>query len=108
MDGGGGSGGAEGELTAQETALYDRQIRVWGVDAQKRCAAAKDLAFALSCLFPAPASSVRFTNFCSIFLPSLFGARRRLLSLKVATFWVVCCILFISDVYHFFVFDYYN
>ncbi|CAO2141718.1 unnamed protein product [Urochloa humidicola] len=35
MDGGGG-GGAEGELTAQETALYDRQIRVWGVDAQKR------------------------------------------------------------------------
>ncbi|PAN42527.1 hypothetical protein PAHAL_8G163000 [Panicum hallii] len=32
MDG----GGAEGELTAQETALYDRQIRVWGVDAQKR------------------------------------------------------------------------
>lgn len=51
---------------------------------------------------PAPASSVRFTNFCSIFLPSLFGARRRLLSLKVATFWVVYCILFISDVYHFF------
>ncbi|AQK49750.1 SUMO-activating enzyme subunit 1B-2 [Zea mays] len=36
MDGGGGAGGAEGELTAQETALYDRQIRVWGVDAQKR------------------------------------------------------------------------
>ncbi|CAN6371986.1 unnamed protein product, partial [Urochloa humidicola] len=35
MDGGG-VGGAEGELTAQETALYDRQIRVWGVDAQKR------------------------------------------------------------------------
>ncbi|KAL6890155.1 hypothetical protein ACP4OV_008918 [Aristida adscensionis] len=34
MDGGG--GGAEEELTAQETALYDRQIRVWGVDAQKR------------------------------------------------------------------------
>nr|CAB3458754.1 unnamed protein product [Digitaria exilis] len=32
MDG----GGAERELTAQETALYDRQIRVWGVDAQKR------------------------------------------------------------------------
>ncbi|XP_078432559.1 SUMO-activating enzyme subunit 1B-1-like isoform X2 [Wolffia australiana] len=27
--------GAE-ELTAQETAVYDRQIRVWGVDAQKR------------------------------------------------------------------------
>ncbi|XXG41565.1 hypothetical protein AAC387_Pa01g2004 [Persea americana] len=24
------------ELTAQETALYDRQIRVWGVDAQRR------------------------------------------------------------------------
>jgi hypothetical protein len=54
MDGGGGAGGAEGELTAQETALYDRQIRVWGVDAQKRCAAAKDLVFALSCLFPRP------------------------------------------------------
>ncbi|CAN6168989.1 unnamed protein product [Urochloa humidicola] len=36
MDGGVGGGGAEGELTAQETALYDRQIRVWGVDAQKR------------------------------------------------------------------------
>lgn len=35
MDGGG-AGGGEGELTAQETALYDRQIRVWGVDAQKR------------------------------------------------------------------------
>ncbi|KAL6654964.1 hypothetical protein ACP70R_008429 [Stipagrostis hirtigluma subsp. patula] len=31
-----GRGGAEEELTAQETALYDRQIRVWGVDAQKR------------------------------------------------------------------------
>ena len=67
MDGGGGAGGAEGELTAQETALYDRQIRVWGVDAQKRCAAAKDLAFALSCLFPAPASSVSFTNFALFF-----------------------------------------
>ncbi|WVZ51713.1 hypothetical protein U9M48_002828 [Paspalum notatum var. saurae] len=36
MDGGGAGAGAEGELTAQETALYDRQIRVWGVDAQKR------------------------------------------------------------------------
>ncbi|XP_062227212.1 SUMO-activating enzyme subunit 1A-like [Phragmites australis] len=33
MDGG---GGAEEERTAQETALYDRQIRAWGVDAQKR------------------------------------------------------------------------
>ncbi|XP_044354471.1 uncharacterized protein [Triticum aestivum] len=32
----GGEGGTEEELTAQETALYDRQIRVWGVDAQKR------------------------------------------------------------------------
>lgn len=39
--------GAEGELTAQETALYDRQIRVWGVDAQKRCAAAQELSFIL-------------------------------------------------------------
>ena len=28
--------GEEEELTAQETAVYDRQIRVWGVDAQKR------------------------------------------------------------------------
>jgi len=46
MDGGGG-GGAEGELTAQETALYDRQIRVWGVDAQKRCAALKNSTFAI-------------------------------------------------------------
>ncbi|KAJ6843888.1 SUMO-activating enzyme subunit 1B-1-like [Iris pallida] len=26
----------EEELTAQQTALYDRQIRVWGVDAQKK------------------------------------------------------------------------
>lgn len=25
-----------GELTEQETAIYDRQIRVWGVDAQRR------------------------------------------------------------------------
>uniref|UniRef100_A0A0A9FJR8 Pco115798 n=1 Tax=Arundo donax TaxID=35708 RepID=A0A0A9FJR8_ARUDO len=32
----GAGGGAEEELTAQETALYDRQIRVWGVDAHKR------------------------------------------------------------------------
>lgn len=31
------------ELTAQETALYDRQIRVWGVDAQKRLSKAKVL-----------------------------------------------------------------
>ncbi|TVU25368.1 hypothetical protein EJB05_27862 [Eragrostis curvula] len=31
-----GGGREEEELTAQETALYDRQIRVWGVDAQKR------------------------------------------------------------------------
>jgi len=46
MDGGGGDG-AEGELTAQETALYDRQIRVWGVDAQKRCAALKNSTFAI-------------------------------------------------------------
>ncbi|KAE8777402.1 SUMO-activating enzyme subunit 1A [Hordeum vulgare] len=36
MAGGDGDGGAVEELTAQETALYDRQIRVWGVDAQKR------------------------------------------------------------------------
>ncbi|KAG8089859.1 hypothetical protein GUJ93_ZPchr0011g28387 [Zizania palustris] len=31
-----GGGVPEELLTAQETALYDRQIRVWGVDAQKR------------------------------------------------------------------------
>ena len=64
MDGGGG-GGAEGELTAQETALYDRQIRVWGVDAQKRCAALKNSTFAIviiSLLF-----SIHL-NFCSILL----------------------------------------
>ncbi|RCV14219.1 hypothetical protein SETIT_2G408000v2 [Setaria italica] len=36
MDGSVGGGSVEEELTAQETALYDRQIRVWGVDAQKR------------------------------------------------------------------------
>ncbi|CAA7404688.1 unnamed protein product [Spirodela intermedia] len=30
------AGDGEEELTAQETAVYDRQIRVWGVDAQKR------------------------------------------------------------------------
>ena len=53
MDGGG-AGGAEGELTAQETALYDRQIRVWGVDAQKRCAAAKDLPRLCPFLFVPP------------------------------------------------------
>jgi hypothetical protein len=40
---GGGGAGAEEELTAQETALYDRQIRVWGVDAQKRCASPQPL-----------------------------------------------------------------
>lgn len=26
-------------LTEQEAAVYDRQIRVWGVEAQKRCVA---------------------------------------------------------------------
>lgn len=31
------------ELSAQETALYDRQIRVWGVDAQKRLSKARIL-----------------------------------------------------------------
>ncbi|GKV13660.1 hypothetical protein SLEP1_g24646 [Rubroshorea leprosula] len=29
-------GGDEEQLTEQETALYDRQIRVWGADAQRR------------------------------------------------------------------------
>ncbi|RHZ20668.1 hypothetical protein DYB37_001421 [Aphanomyces astaci] len=29
-------GGADGELTAQEAAIYDRQMRLWGVEAQKR------------------------------------------------------------------------
>lgn len=32
------------ELTEQETALYDRQIRVWGADAQRR--------YNLNCYFP--------------------------------------------------------
>lgn len=47
MDGSVGGGSVEEELTAQETALYDRQIRVWGVDAQKRCAAVQELTFLL-------------------------------------------------------------
>ncbi|OAY64877.1 SUMO-activating enzyme subunit 1B-2 [Ananas comosus] len=38
----------EEELTAQETALYDRQIRVWGVDAQKRLSRAHVLISGLS------------------------------------------------------------
>ncbi|XP_072981603.1 SUMO-activating enzyme subunit 1A-like [Typha angustifolia] len=36
------------ELTAQETALYDRQIRVWGVDAQKRLSKAHILVSGLN------------------------------------------------------------
>ncbi|CAL9185849.1 unnamed protein product [Musa hybrid cultivar] len=36
------------ELTAQETALYDRQIRVWGVDAQKRLSKAQILVSGLN------------------------------------------------------------
>ncbi|XP_042458355.1 SUMO-activating enzyme subunit 1B-1-like [Zingiber officinale] len=36
------------ELTAQETALYDRQIRVWGVDAQKRLSKASILVSGLN------------------------------------------------------------
>jgi len=82
MDGGGG-GGAEGELTAQETALYDRQIRVWGVDAQKRCAALKNSTFAIviiSLLF-----SIHL-NFCSILL--FFSSTRWLFySLKNRSLW---------------------
>ncbi|KAJ3671858.1 hypothetical protein LUZ60_007937 [Juncus effusus] len=40
-------GGGE-ELTAHETALYDRQIRVWGVDAQKRLSKAHVLVAGLN------------------------------------------------------------
>jgi hypothetical protein len=73
MDG----GGAEGELTAQETALYDRQIRVWGVDAQKRCAAAQELNFYYYYYYwpfvPLPLFLIYF-NFCSI-LRFIFQAR---------------------------------
>ncbi|WOL11430.1 SUMO-activating enzyme subunit 1B-1-like [Canna indica] len=36
------------ELTAQQTALYDRQIRVWGVDAQKRLSKAHILVSGLN------------------------------------------------------------
>lgn len=36
------------ELTAQQTALYDRQIRVWGVDAQKRLSKANVLVSGLN------------------------------------------------------------
>ncbi|KAG0487414.1 hypothetical protein HPP92_009509 [Vanilla planifolia] len=36
------------ELTAQQTALYDRQIRVWGVDAQKRLSKASVLVSGLN------------------------------------------------------------
>lgn len=36
------------ELSAQETALYDRQIRVWGVDAQKRLSKARILVSGLN------------------------------------------------------------
>ncbi|XP_064969361.1 SUMO-activating enzyme subunit 1A isoform X2 [Musa acuminata AAA Group] len=36
------------ELTAQQTALYDRQIRVWGVDAQKRLSKAQILVSGLN------------------------------------------------------------
>lgn len=48
---GSGGGGTEEELTAQETALYDRQIRVWGVDAQKRCAPPLPRTQLCSCYF---------------------------------------------------------
>ncbi|XP_078160769.1 SUMO-activating enzyme subunit 1B-1-like [Carex rostrata] len=40
--------GGEEELTAHETALYDRQIRVWGVDAQKRLSKAHVLVSGLT------------------------------------------------------------
>ncbi|KAJ4752134.1 SUMO-activating enzyme subunit 1A [Rhynchospora pubera] len=40
--------GGEEELTAHETALYDRQIRVWGVDAQKRLSKAHVLVSGLN------------------------------------------------------------
>ncbi|WVZ24288.1 hypothetical protein V8G54_002832 [Vigna mungo] len=35
------------ELTAQETALYDRQIRVWGADAQRRLSKAHVLVYGM-------------------------------------------------------------
>ncbi|MED6216639.1 SUMO-activating enzyme subunit 1A [Stylosanthes scabra] len=35
------------ELTAQETALYDRQIRVWGADAQRRLSKAHVLVYGI-------------------------------------------------------------
>lgn len=38
MDGGN-RDDAEEELTVQDLALYDLQIRVWGVDVQNRCVA---------------------------------------------------------------------
>jgi hypothetical protein len=47
----GGGGGTEEELTAQETALYDRQIRVWGVDAQKRCPLSPTSCFFFLCYY---------------------------------------------------------
>ncbi|KAF1875810.1 hypothetical protein Lal_00006440 [Lupinus albus] len=40
--------GVDGEeLTAQETALYDRQIRVWGADAQRRLSKAHVLVYGM-------------------------------------------------------------
>uniref|UniRef100_A0A2P2LTG4 Uncharacterized protein MANES_14G049500 n=1 Tax=Rhizophora mucronata TaxID=61149 RepID=A0A2P2LTG4_RHIMU len=45
------------ELTEQETALYDRQIRVWGADAQRRLSKSHVLVYGMKgtvaevCLF---------------------------------------------------------
>jgi len=116
MDSGGG-GGAEGELTAQETALYDRQIRVWGVDAQKRCAAAQEptlllydywpfvplllflftLIFSLFCLF---FSSTRwlFLNKNLIFggFMIYFGFVAKLMFAFSSRFWPKACIFILK------------
>lgn len=43
------------ELTQQETELYDRQIRVWGVDAQRRSSPSS---FAALEIFDSPIAAV--------------------------------------------------
>ncbi|XP_057421062.1 SUMO-activating enzyme subunit 1A-like [Lotus japonicus] len=47
IDGDGDGDGDGEELTAQETALYDRQIRVWGADAQRRLSKAHVLVYGM-------------------------------------------------------------
>ncbi|KAI5055103.1 hypothetical protein GOP47_0030248 [Adiantum capillus-veneris] len=49
MAGGGGGGAAAAELlTEQEAAVYDRQIRVWGVEAQRRLSRGRILVIGMS------------------------------------------------------------